>query len=227
MKTAEVLDPYDEVKYLGVWVQPAMFTARAAAEATQQAEEVAGALASTTIESWEATPVARCTGGQRVCYSLKCIAILRDMMPRLDTRMRKMLKPKHGHCRSYPNDAFDAAQYNSLEDMVLVDKISMLLRLVHLDHPAASAVKGMLCVAQRSYGSHTPILEADDVHKSGWHGTWVSALASWLSVRDISVVSSISCYFIFQSLDASLGLKDLSCILYARYHCYVYCDAAL
>ena len=40
-------------------------------------------------------------------------------------------------------------------------------------------------------------------------------------------VSSISCYFIFQSLDASLGLKDLSCILYARYHCYVYCDAAL
>ena len=58
----EVLDPYDEVKYLGAWVQPAMFTARAAAEATRQAEEVAGALAATSIESWEATPVARCTG---------------------------------------------------------------------------------------------------------------------------------------------------------------------
>ena len=183
----EVLDPYDEVTYLGVWVQSAMFTARAAAEATQQAEEVAGALASTSIESWEATPVARCTGGQRMCYSLRCIAILPDMMSRLDTRMREMLKTKHGHCRSYPNDAFDAAQYNSLEDMVLVDKISMLLRLVHLNHPAASAVKGMLYEAQRSYGSHTPILEADDVHKSGWHGTWVSALASWLSVRDISI----------------------------------------
>ena len=28
---------------------------------------------------------------------------------------------------------------------------------------------------------YTPILEADDVHKSGWHGTWVGALASWLS----------------------------------------------
>jgi hypothetical protein len=164
-----------------------MFTARAAAEATQQAEEVAGALASTTIESWEATPVARCTGRQRVCYSLKCIAILPDVMPKLDARMREMLKTKHGHCRSYPNDAFDAAQYNSLEDMVLVDKISMLLRLVHLDHPAASAVKGMLYEAQRSYGTYTLILEADDVHKSSWHGTWVSALASWLSVRDISV----------------------------------------
>ena len=59
----EVLNPYDEVKYLGVWVQPTMFTARAAAEATRQAEEVAGALAATSIESWEVTPVARCTGG--------------------------------------------------------------------------------------------------------------------------------------------------------------------
>ena len=46
----EVLDPYDKVKYLGVWVQPAIFTARAATEATRQAEEVAGALATTTIE---------------------------------------------------------------------------------------------------------------------------------------------------------------------------------
>ena len=31
----EALDPYGEVEYLGVWVQPAMFTARAVAEATQ------------------------------------------------------------------------------------------------------------------------------------------------------------------------------------------------
>ena len=81
-----------------MWVQLAMFTARAAAEATRQAEEVAGALAATPIESWEATPVARCTaaGGQQVCYSLKFIAIMPDMMPRLDTRMRQMLKSGGG-----------------------------------------------------------------------------------------------------------------------------------
>ena len=109
--------------------------------------------------------------GQRVCYPLKCIAIMPNMVPRLDTRMREMLKHKHGHCRSYPNDAFDAAQNNSLEDMVLVDKVAMPLRLVHLNHPAAATVKGMLYEAQMSYGSHTPILEANDVHKSGWHGT--------------------------------------------------------
>ena len=30
-------------------------------------------------------------------------------------------------------------------------------------------------------------------------------------------VSSILCYSMFQSLDASLGLKDLSCIQYAQY----------
>ena len=110
----EVLDPYDEVKYLGVWVQPTMFTTRAADEATRQAEEVAGALAATSIESWGATPVVRCTGGQRVCYSLKCIAVMPDMMPRLDTRMREMHKHKHGHCGPYPNDALDAAHNNSL-----------------------------------------------------------------------------------------------------------------
>ena len=124
-----------------------------------------------------------------MCYSLKCIAILPDMMPRLDTRVWETLTTKHNHYRSYPNDAFDAAQYNSLDDMVLVDKTAMLLRLVHvhLNHPAAFAVNGMVYKVQRSYGSHTSILEADDVHKSGWHGTWVSALASWLSVKDISV----------------------------------------
>ena len=38
--------------------------------------------------------------------------------------------------------------------MVLVDKVAMLLRLVHLNNPAAAAVKGMLYEAQRSYGSH-------------------------------------------------------------------------
>ena len=48
----QVIDPYEEVKYLGVWVQPAMYTERAAAEATKQAEAVAGALAAASIESW-------------------------------------------------------------------------------------------------------------------------------------------------------------------------------
>ena len=44
---------------------------------------------------------------------------------------------------------------------------------------------------------------------------------------DRDVVSSILCYSMFQSLDASLGLKDLSCTHDAQYLCYVYCDAAL
>ena len=122
-----------------------------------------------------------------MCYSLKCIIIMPPTMPRLDTRFREMFKHKHGHCRSYPNAAFNATQYNSLEDMVLVDKIAMLLRLVHLNHPAASAVKGMLHEAQRTYGSHTPILEAADVCKMGWDGTWVGALASWLPSKDIAI----------------------------------------
>ena len=85
----EVLDPYDEVKYPSVGVWPVMFTAKVATETTRQAEEVARALAATSIESWEATPVARCTGGQRICYSRKCIATVPDTVPRLDTRMRE------------------------------------------------------------------------------------------------------------------------------------------
>ena len=50
----QVLDPYDEVKYLGVWVQPAMFCKRPVAEVTKQ---VADALAAAAIEAWEAMPV--------------------------------------------------------------------------------------------------------------------------------------------------------------------------
>ena len=35
------------------------------------------------------------------------------------------------------------------------------------------------------------------------------------------IVSSISCYFMVQSRDTSLGLKDPSCLHYAQYLCYV------
>ena len=38
-----VLGPYEEVKYLGVWIQPAMFVQRAIEAATQQAVRIAGA----------------------------------------------------------------------------------------------------------------------------------------------------------------------------------------
>ena len=150
----QVLDPYDEVKYLGVWVQPTMFCKRPVAEATKQAEQVAGALASTAIEAWEAMPVARCTGGQRVCYSLRCVAVLPRMMPRIDTMFRETMKHKHGHCRSFPNHAFDATQYDSLQDQILVIKVVMPLRMVNIKHPAASAVKGMMWQTQRCYGMH-------------------------------------------------------------------------
>ena len=53
---------------------------------------------------------------------------------------RQMMKHKMGHCRSYPNYAFDAAQYNGFDDMVLVDKVMMMLRLVNLDHCVAKAI---------------------------------------------------------------------------------------
>ena len=55
-----------------------------------------------------------------------------------------MMKHKMGHCTSYPNHAFDAAQYNSFDDMVLVDKVMMMLRLVNLDHCVSKVIKGML-----------------------------------------------------------------------------------
>ena len=70
--------------------------------------------------------------------------MLPRMMPRIDTMFRKMMKHKHGQCRSYPNHAFDATQYDSLRDQILVDKVAMLLRMVIIRHPAASAVRGML-----------------------------------------------------------------------------------
>ena len=150
-------------------------------ETTRQAEQVAGALAATSIQAWEAMPVARCTGGQRACYLLRCAAVLPRMMPQIDTLFRETMKHKHSHCRSYPNAAFDAAQYDSLQNQILVDKVSILLRMVNIKHPAASAVKGMLWKTQRLYGMHTPVLKSPDVAAMGWDGTWAGTLAMWLS----------------------------------------------
>jgi len=66
-----VLDPYEEVKYLGVWIQPAMFVQRAIEAATQQAVRIAGAMGSACMKPWEATMVSRCTATQQVRYSPK------------------------------------------------------------------------------------------------------------------------------------------------------------
>ena len=82
-----------------------------------------------------------------------------------------------GHCRSHPNHAFDAAQYNSFDDMVLVDKITMILRLVGFDRRASKAIKGMLWETQRRYGTHVPVLEDKSIAPMGWDGTFVGALA--------------------------------------------------
>jgi hypothetical protein len=99
-----------------------------------------------------------------------------------------MMKHKMGHCRSYPNHAFDAAQYNSFDDMVLVDKVMMMLRLVNLDHCVSKAIKGMLWETQRRYGTHVPVLEDKSIASMGWDGTFVGALAQWLAARDVEIV---------------------------------------
>ena len=55
-----VLDPYEEVGYLGVWIQPAMFVQRAIEAATQQAVKIASAMGLACTKPWEATMVSRC-----------------------------------------------------------------------------------------------------------------------------------------------------------------------
>ena len=70
---------------------------------------------------------------------MRCVAVLPRMMPRVDTVFRETMKYKHGHCRSYPNHVFDTTQYDSLQEQILVAKVAMLLRMVNIRHPAASA----------------------------------------------------------------------------------------
>ena len=64
----------------------------------------------------------------------------------------------------------------------------MLLRMVNIRHPAASAARGMLWQTQRCYCMHEPMLQSADVASMGWDGTWMGGLAVWLSERDISVL---------------------------------------
>ena len=56
-----VLGPYEEVTYLGGWIQPAMFVQRAIQAATQQAVKIAGAMGLACMKPWKATMVSRCT----------------------------------------------------------------------------------------------------------------------------------------------------------------------
>ena len=139
-----VLDPYEQVKYLSVWIQPAVFAPRAVEAATQLAVKIAGAMGSACMKPWEATMVSRCTAAQQVSYSLKTAQFGQKDNEGVDRPFRQMMKHKMGNCRSYPNHAFDAAQYNNFDDVVLVDKVMMMLRLVSLDHCVAKAIKGML-----------------------------------------------------------------------------------
>ena len=69
------------------------------------------------------------------------------------------------------------AQYKSFDDMVLVDKVMMTLRLVNLDYCMSKAINGMLWETHRRYGTHVPVLEDKSIAPIGWDGTCVGALA--------------------------------------------------
>ena len=66
--------------------------------------------------------------------------------------------------------------------------MTMLLRMVNIRHPAASAVRGMLWQTQRCYDMHEPVLQSAGVASMGWDGSWMGGLAVWFSERDISVL---------------------------------------
>ena len=158
-----------------------MYADKALEVAQQQADEAAAALLASAITPAELKPVHKCTAGQRVAYSLRTTPVTYQQVAKLDTATRAMFKRKLGHCRSYSNPAFDAGQYDSLEDMLLVEKVAMLLRLVNMDHPVAGTVKGMLWETQRRYGTHEPVMEAACLRHMKWDGTWMGALAMWLA----------------------------------------------
>ena len=135
--------------------------------------------------------VSRCTATQQASYSLKTTQVEQKDVEGVDRPFRQMMKNKMGHCRSYPNHAFDAAQYKSFADMVLVDKVMVMSRLVNLDHCVAKAIKGMLWETQRRYGTHVPVLEDKSFAPMGWDGTFVGALAQRLATRDVEIVGGV------------------------------------
>lgn len=74
------------------------------------------------------------------------------MIHGVESKLTQVMKHKHRLCEHHPNDAFAATLYNSTNNQILVDRISMFLRMVQAKHSVASAVKGSLWQLQRWYG---------------------------------------------------------------------------
>ena len=183
----EVKDPYEEVKYLGVYFQPGLFYERAVARAKEQADAVASAMAASSMKPGEAHAVAGLVARQQAVYSLKCTSVLPEQMEEVDKGMRKTMKHKLSMCSKFPNEGFQATMYQGITDALVGDRVMMLLRLRDLDNSVASIVEGSLWRLQRWMGTRTPALQYKHAEAIGWEGTWMSTLAIWLSRTQLSV----------------------------------------
>jgi hypothetical protein len=185
--TIPVLDPYEPILYLGVWMSPAMYYHRALEAATACTDLAAAAIQTTAIKPKEAQEIARMVPQAQAVYKLKCTSLLPEQMPRVDTKLRAAVKTKSGLCKTFANHAFHGTLYEGIHAAVLAERIMLTLRLIHLRNPVSELMRGSLWRYQRWLGTSTPALEYEHAELIGWEGTWISSLAIWLSRTSLTI----------------------------------------
>jgi hypothetical protein len=184
----KVLDPYDSVLYLGVWLSLSLFYTKAVAAAKDAADLAAAAILTTAIKPKEALELARMVPRAQAVYMLKCTTAAGAALDTIDSKLRAAVKTKAGHCRGFANLAFDGTQYESIAQSLLSEKVMMFLRLLRHGGQAADALQGSLWRYQRWLGTSVPALEYGHCVDMGWDGTWISLLAIELSQTTLKVV---------------------------------------
>ncbi len=96
------------------------------------------------------------------------------------SRLKQVVKQKTYLCGSHPDLAVAAALHTTLSNQILVDRVSMFLRMVGARHTISDWVQGSLWMLQRWVGSNTPVLEYEHVEAIGWNAGETSA---WWEAR--------------------------------------------
>jgi hypothetical protein len=187
LASVQIASPDEPVKYLGVWLPISLRYGKALSEAKIEIDAIADALQCAAISPSQIAEVEKTVATQIASWRLKMTSLTDEQIAPVASRLTRVVKNKMHLCASHPELAFNATMHSGLVNHILVDRVSMLIRMLTARHPIAEAMRGSLWMLQRWVGSHTPVLEYEHVEEIGWNGTWIGALAISISRQAISV----------------------------------------
>lgn len=185
-----VKGPYHNVTYLGAGIQLAGFPDNNLDKAKQKADALAASLTATAATHKEANELVRIIAKSQIGYLLKCDVSGPTQIDKIEPKLRTALKNKMSFPASFPNKAFAGTLHESISNGVLIERISMLMRLIQIGHPISAAFKGAIERLQRWTGSGTPILQHPTPNDFEWEGTWMGTLANWLGNTNITIAGA-------------------------------------